>query len=229
MKNFLITLSIIFIVISANAQKDTNNRWFIGGEIGLSVKSIDENHASEEVFIIRNNTIVGFAFAPKVGYYFNEKFALGLSIYSGINFELQKTDNDHYKWYSINWGFNPFVRYTAFTYKKFSLILEGRTGVGGKHSFDKLKNGTRMSRGNTLAIGVFNITPILGFNLTNHLQIEAGLHFLNIGYNIDIIEHKDIMYNVENVNATRHDFNIGFNSSSILVMSQLRFGVIYKF
>ena len=83
---------------------------------------------------------------------------------------------------------------------------------------------------NTLAIGVLNVTPVLGFNLTEHFQIEAGLHFLNLGYNIDITKGgMRVQHDEYKINSTRHDFNIGFNSSSILVVSQLQFGVIYKF
>jgi hypothetical protein len=105
--------------------------------------------------------------------------------------------------------------------------LEGRTGVGGAHSFWKVGDDKTKKGLTTVAIGVFNVTPVLGFNLTDRLLIEAGLHFLNLGYNIDITKG-DRNYNSE-ISATKHDFNIGFSSSSILVVTRLQFGVIYKF
>jgi len=185
---------------------------------------------------------VGFLIAPKVGYYFNEKLAVGCIIAIGPDFIKASgkdlTRENKYRTYSVNWSVSPFVRYSVFTYKKFFVALEGRTGVGGSHSFWKYENLKTKKGFTTIAIGVINITPVLGFNLTDHLQIEAGLHFLNVGYNIDIVKGKEyhVSYSESEIvigerkrNATTHDVNIGFNSSSILVVSQLKFGVIYKF
>jgi hypothetical protein len=60
--------------------------------------------------------------------------------------------------------------------------------------------------------------------------MEAGLYFLNLGYNIDITKGKmEEGTQWSEVNNISHDFNIGFNSSSIFAITQLRFGVIYKF
>jgi len=70
----------------------------------------------------------------------------------------------------------------------------------------------------------------LGFNLTDRIQVEAGLHFLNLGYNIDMTKWEEAPHNYHpKTRSTKHDFNIGFNSSSILVVTQLQLGVIYKF
>ncbi|MCL2435005.1 MAG: hypothetical protein FWD09_02555 [Lentimicrobiaceae bacterium] len=169
-------------------------------------------------------TEIGFVIAPKCGYYFNEKFALGLGIYVGPTFKI--VSRNVAQMHFVNWSVYPFVRYTLFTYKKFFLTLEGRTGIGGADIFLKAIDLKKNKISSTLAIGVFNITPILGFNLTERLQMEAKLNFFNVGYNIDIIKEEMGSYKT---NIIQHDFNIGFNSSSILEMIQLQFGVVYKF
>ena len=63
--------------------------------------------------------------------------------------------------------------------------------------------------------------------------MEAGLRFLNVGYNINISKGefegseglREIPYKFNN---TKHDFNIGFNSASVFSLSQT-IGVVYKF
>lgn len=234
MKKVLITLAMVFIVITSNAQ------WFLGGDVGLHINEDKTKTANEQTF---KSSVIGFTIAPKSGYYFNEKFALGLSFSVGVNF-INASDvvyympdgsyeyQGHYKEISIPWRINPFVRFSVFTHKRFSVILEGSIGVGGKqfkgirtYSESGYKQENKYS---TIGIGVLNITPILGFTLSDHFQLEAGLNFLNLGYNIDIKDTK-IGGEGSKTRTVKHDFNIGFNTSSILVMSQLTIGVIYKF
>ena len=118
--------------------------------------------------------------------------------------------------------------------------MEGSVGIGGEqykedytHPVSSVKY--QEDRQSTIGIGVLNITPILGFKLSEHFQLEAGLNFLNLGYNIDIINRTlkttdiDQKEEISKTKTIKHDFNIGFNSSSILVVSQLTIGVIYKF
>jgi len=223
MRKFLIILAITVIAIQVKAQ------WFIGGDIGVNVSNIKENREYSEGGININNTEAGFSIAPRFGYYFNNKFALGLSVSVGANFKINESySNTKYQEYSVRWGAFPFVRYSVFTYKKFSIILQGSSGVGGSHGFWKVENLNTERGLNALAIRVINISPILGFNLTDHFQLVAGLNFLSLGYNIDIIKGTYYQENIK-VNSLRHDFNFGFKSSSILSLSQLQFGVIYKF
>jgi len=236
MKKPLIILVIFLFTLNSNAQ------WFLGGEIGLNVRNYNEKSFWEDSEHTRKISKVGFLIAPKVGYFFNEKLAFGINFSVGPDFtnesEKNLTRGYKYRRTSVNWSVFPFVRYSVFTYKKFFVALEVRTGVGGSHSFWKYENLTTKKGYTTFAIGVLNVTPVLGFNLTDHLQIEAGLHFLNVGYNIDITKGKDyyvshtepeVEISERKINITKHDLNIGFNSSSILVVTQLKFGVIYKF
>ena len=115
------------------------------------------------------------------------------------------------------------------------MILEGSIGIGGeqyKGNLTYIESAYRQDlRRSTIGIGVLNVAPVLGFTLSDHFQLEAKLNFLNVGYNIDIIDITDIDTDGGDIKSktVKHDLNIGFNSSSILVMSQLTIGVIYKF
>jgi len=204
-------------------------QWFLGGGVGFNL-NIEKTKYSSEVEAFNKTykqTYVGFALIPKFGYYCTEKFALGLNCSAGYNFSvLNKLKN-----YGILWSVNPFVRFTTFTYKNFSLILEGGSSVGALHPSWKYRDEIIEKEHPVLAIGVFNITPILGFKLTEHLQLEAEVNFLSIGYNIDITRHElNSMTEGEfTMKEVTHSFNIGLNSKSILSTTQIRVGVIYKF
>jgi len=244
MKKLLITIAMVFCAINVNAQ------WFLGGDVGLGVKN-DNGNGSErgsssgderdrrDVDNTFNKTEINFSLSPKVGYYFNEKFALGLSFRLGGYFMADTTMLIEYdipdysysrdiKEYNVEWGVYPFVRYSVFTYKKFSLLLEGWAGVRCLYSFHKTGNEKTEKGLTILQIGVLNVYPIVCFNLTERFQMEAGLNFLNLGYNINITK-KEMGENTGTYKYTQHKFNTGFNSSGILAVSQLRFGIIYKF
>jgi hypothetical protein len=94
MKNFFITIVILFITINLNAQ------WFLGGEMGLNVKDVNYNENASlpsGSFLTGNRenttkrTDIGFMLAPEFGYYFNDKFALGLSFRIGTTFKADTT------------------------------------------------------------------------------------------------------------------------------------------
>ena len=237
-KSFFKIIAVTIFLTSATVNLSA--QWFLGGNIGINADKgtakIDDIYNKENASI----TNIGFEIAPKGGYYFNEKLALGLSFSIGYNFN--KTSSDvgqyyspyYYKGNTIKWNVTPFVRYSVYTYKKFSLLLEGSIGVGNEQAEAVLQYNPTVDKEkikrSTTKINVFNLTPILGFKLTDHLQLEAGLNFLNLGYSIDIItEKRTIRDEISKTNNTAHNFNTVFNSFNILSISQLTIGVIYKF
>ena len=229
MKKFFILFVVIFLAVNANAQ------WFLGGSIGFNV-NVEGSKDSESFTPYKSE--IGFTVAPKLGYYFNEKLALGIDLAIGPKFVNGTRTVIFYPPYGypsekqvsyqgtfVHWRATPFLRYSVFTYKKFALMLEGSVGVGGEHATLEFENNLT-EKSATIGIGILNIKPVLGFKLTDHLQFEAVLNFLNIGYNLDI----NIMgEGVDKNTDLKHDLNIGFNAKSILVMSQLTIGMIYKF
>jgi hypothetical protein len=218
MKKILMIIIVTFVTVNLNAQ------WFIGGNVGLRV--VDRKSSPSDQM-----TEIGFDIASKAGYYFNEKLAVGLNF--SIGYEYYKRPSGSPASFSIwmdaiQWSACPFVRYSVFTYKKFAVVLEGSTGVGGRYIGSGFDRGDdfypdHQVRFSTLGIRVLNVAPILSYNLSDHFQLEAGLYFLNLGYNIDIIGNKG------DNKIMVHDFNIGFRSSSIISVGSLTIGAIYKF
>jgi len=243
LKGLAITIVLIAVSVSVNAQ------WFAGGEVGLNIRSenseVTSFHKRLNVITIGDTQIykktnLDFKIAPKGGYYFNEKFALGLSFFIGGTFVSDDSDKDNkFREYYVPWGVYPFARYSVFTYKKFSILLEGYTGVGCTHSFWKIRDNKIGKVGTSLGINVFNITPVVSFKLTERFQMETGLHFLSVGYNINIatidatafLTQYPREWSVDSykTNYVKHNFDIGFNSGNVFSLSQLTIGVLYKF
>ena len=132
MKKIFILFTITFIVVNVNAQ------WFLGGEIGFHLQSVNSkinDQGQIDETLIPKRTEIGFVIAPKCGYYFNEKLALGLNLYVGAIFKGAYAFKEQISF--VNWSVYPFVRYTPFKYKKFFLALEGETGIGSAYTFLK--------------------------------------------------------------------------------------------
>jgi hypothetical protein len=229
MKKIFILLAVVSIAATANAQ------WFLGGSLGVNV-NVEGSKDREKLTPYKSE--IGFSIAPKFGYYFNEKIAFGVDLAIGpkfvegtqttIYYPPFGTPYEHkidYQGTYVQWRAAPFLRYSVFTYKKFALMLEGSVGVGGQHATLVYEKDIT-EKVTVIGVGIINIVPVLGFKLTDRLQFEAELNFLNIGYNLDIN-----MFGEGNSKDTylKHDLNIGFNAKSVLVMTQLRIGVIYRF
>jgi len=231
MNKILIIFIGIFWAINLNAQ------WFAGGEISGSIHNNDQTLDEVNIERTLKNIDIKFAFTPKFGYYFNDKFALGLGLQVGYNFNNGDNNVDYmykYRENSIDFGIYPFVRYTAFSYKKFFLMLEVETGFGIAFFSDSLENQHKIEQRN-ININVLNFKPIIGFNLNDNFQIETGINFLSLGYTINIEKEKSNTTigegSIETINVKEiiHNFDFGFKSSNILSIAQLNVSVIYKF
>jgi len=238
MKNVLFFLAMAFITVNANAQ------WFLGGNLGVYADNMEESMKRDFWQSTTKINEFGFSIAPTSGYYFNEKFALGLSLHFRFGTR-HKTDEILYdpsidmmdkkietRAKSFSYGASPFVRFSVFTYKKLSIQLETSVGIGYQQFRSDGEYGAGIDGINQSIIGitVLNVAPMVAFNLSKHFQLEAGLRFLNLGYDINIRTDKsyttDNQYELKNIT---HNFNTAFSSSNILSMSWFSIGAIYKF
>jgi hypothetical protein len=215
MKKIIIMIAIVSIALSANAQV------FIGGNLGVEFGKNKLKHTG----LLANTTEGIFAIAPKVGYFFNDKFAIGLEFMVGYGFQVSALENDSkVKQNAFLWGVNPFVRYSVFTHHKFALVLEGSIGLGAINSSIKYGSEKPHKNPSVLTVNAFNIAPYLTFNLTDHLILETGLHFLDFGYRIDIEKDKDA-----DITETSHKFGLNFDTSNVLTLARVKMGVLFKF
>jgi hypothetical protein len=236
-KNFKKIMAVTAFLIATTVN--LNAQWFLGGNVGLN---INKGTAKINNTYDASETRIGFNIGPKGGYYLNEKLALGLSFSIGYNLYKESINTEPYNTFQyynnkgdgFKWNVTPFVRYSVYTHKRFSLILEGSIGIGSEYANIVQQQSPFMDKEkiqrSTVKIGVFNITPILGFKLTDHFQLETGLNFLNLGYSIDITTEKRMIGDeIFKMNSTIHNFNTVFNSFNLLSISQLTIGVVYKF
>jgi len=220
MKKFFMIFAISFIAVTLNAQ------WFVGGQLGLGIQN--EREKTEGVKDLdRNNVYGSFLFGPYFGYSINDKWSVGLDVAVGTQFSIVEnswsTDKIHFN--RVIWEISPFAKYSAFTYKNFSLLFKGSIGVGGVHEFAKIGKEKTVKGETTIIVNVFDIAPILDFKLTDHWHLDAQLDFLNLGYGIGISKDDPD----SKTKTTQHYFNCAFNSANVLSVQYLTIGAYYKF
>jgi len=223
MKKILIFVAMISIALTVNAQ------FFIGGQFGLGVQSTSSK--PDGFKYASTSTDFNFTIGPRLGYCINDKWAVGGDILIGPSFKFgtqyyEENEDSKIKTTTTDfrWGIYPFVRYTFFTYKMFSLGVEGSIGVGSTHHSDKTKTKakTETIKGPyTVNIQVFNIKPVMAFQFKEHFVLEAAINIIGFGYDIDVTP-----YQKEKNGGVTTVHNFGLNLKDL---EQLKIGFIYKF
>jgi opacity protein-like surface antigen len=227
MKKFLPTTALIFFVMICQAQ------WFVGGNIGY-------HRNSEEQVSGRNNSVrtvySEFSFAPTFGYQDN-RLAFGAT----LSFLQHSTKSQHWSggsWVDNTdqqtkfplWGIQPFVRYTFVEFGKFSVYANlGMHFLKGKTEREYTYLGwppyTVMVPYNVNSFGI-NMTPILSYNLSERISLEASLNFMNFGWNKMESKHDD---KNRDEKMTERNFGIGINSGNVADVGAISIGFVYKF
>ena len=241
MKKLLIILAITSIALTVNAQ------FFVGGQFGMGIhsESVKSDKSRKPVSLTTNTgkekgsdtdvSPCSIVFGPRLGYSINDKWAVGGDILFDIGFwsRVRIEDiKDKQKTKEVNsgttfaWGIYPFARYTFFTYKIFSLGVEGNIGIGSTHEFTKSKNGKEKADKDTgpyeVNLQIFNIKPVMALRLKEHLFLEATLEILGFHYFIDVEPPQKDKNNKST--TTKHNFGLNFNN-----LTQATLGIVYKF
>jgi len=248
MKKLLFIFAICTIALTVNAQL------FVGGSMSLGVQSNRQRGFDDKDK--KNNTATSttnfsFHLGPRVGYCINDKLAVGGDVLLGFDAnpiggqgtsttvgyqDDKKSKKVTTSTTTFNWGIFPFVRYNFLTFNKFSIGLEGSIGIGGWHTSGKtvykdpptgVDKTTKRKWPATIGIQVFNIKPVMAFQVKEHLFIATSLDFLGFHYNIAVQGHKKASGDQQgngNTTTTIHDF--GFN---IQRMTEVSIGVVYQF
>jgi hypothetical protein len=236
MKKIILILTLISFAVIGHAQ------WFIGGNVGY-------NHNSEEQEASSNNSeekiISEFSFSPMFGYQ-ADRFAIGTS----LSFVQNTITDKRTYWLSVwvpptveerifhderiakitLWGIQPFLRYTLVEYGKFSVfanaelhLLTGKNEETNNHK-GPFSNTTHKERFNVRTAGV-NFTPVLVYNLSERINLEATLNFMNLGWNWTRIAHdRNIEQKTISIN-----YGFGLNSGNVVDVGAISIGFIYKF
>jgi hypothetical protein len=224
MKKFIIIFAFISFAMMSHAQ------WFTGGSAEYSSTSDKNNNGSGSYASESKKSQSGFSFAPMIGYQTN-RFAFGGSII--IN---TATDTDAWssgshrnetKDKTTLWGVQPFVRYTFMEFGNFSVFAN--TGLHLLTGNSKQTSNNLWTTDNEIGItslGI-NVVPVLSYRLSEKINLEAGLNFMNFGWNSVTEEDKQNSSNSQKTTVT--DFGLGVNSGNAANVGAISIGFVYKF
>ena len=219
MRKIVIICSILITTaIASQAQ------FFTEGEFGVRYYELKETNSG-----VLNNSNLTFRISPKVGYWFNDRIAVGLNVsYNPIIskrtiYMIDPDSEMKAKGRSHQLGFAVIGRYQVFQKEKFSILAECWIGTNRSRSEEKIGSTTKKDEISNTDYDIF-VYPVLLYNLTDRLSILATCDFINLGY----------IYSIQKNNSTDSKFiskDFGFNAHSTIFSSLpgLRAGFSYKF
>jgi len=179
---------------------------FIGGSLGVNSNGGKSTHYGNTEDLSSN---FSFLFAPMAGYYINDYFAVGLKVNlsNSVSKQYVPVFEDDVKSSQTQWGVAAFSRYNIGELGKFSLTLEGSLGMSKMYPKTTIKTETTKGfQESTLSV---NVVPLLSYSLTDRLNIESQLNFLNLGFNTKTRRDDDKYI----LKETRNSFSFGVNNS----------------
>jgi len=226
-KKIIISLvALVLFGLTSNAQV------FIGGGIGLDFLGGKEtitqggNSSSTD-----DPTNFSFSFEPKVGYFINDDFAIGLQFGIGMLTSKEKQVNGNItttiKENTFLWGVKPFVLYKMVGNDKLGLFLEGAVPLLGavpKRIEDDGTTTTTTKGLKTFSIGV-GISPVLVYNITDKLSLEASSDFLRLGFESTIIKNVPANSGDMEYKHVQNHFGFGINDLG----NAIKLGLVLKF
>ena len=213
----------IATVLAGNAQV------FVGGGLGFDFEGGKSSYGGTSTDLPKTTTI---GFMPKVGYYLNDDFAIGLEAGFFNSTEKKTSGSQDVKNSLTGWGVGAFARYNLVGTDKLSLLLEGAISVGGMKN--KYTYGSTTSNGDPLTTFGIGVLPVISYSLTDRLSIEASCDFLRFGFQSVIIKDSEDSKDKETYNHFGLGVNtMGFNAlhldEYLELSSMVKIGVIFKF
>lgn len=174
MKNrFTIGVAILFVSLTGFAQQ-RKGKWLVGG-------SIDSYSQTNKVtFPSTENTNGRFSVNPKVGYFFADRWAVGLA--PGYSFQSQEDSAQTTKGKSYNVG--AFVRYYQPVGEKLAIFGELNGISYGAGNNTQTYKGNPVTQENTyrsLSVGAF-IRPGIVYFITPKIGLETSFGGVSLGY-----------------------------------------------
>lgn len=186
----------------------------MGGSVGFNTSNSEHEGAT-----MRKSSSYNLGLRPSAGKFLSEKLAIGLAL--DISLSGSKTDvNTETITKSSGIGVNPFLRYYAVKWNKFSVYGQGNIGV--EFSNSSVKSGGTTNDGPKQTRAYLSIFPGLAYDISEKLSLETSLNILSFGYSY-----------VTSKEGTSKDkgsyFNIGAGLSNIVSLNAITIGAIYKF
>lgn len=213
-KLFNAFLFLVFISVSANAQ------WFVGGGFSFSNTGGSTKTGGNSVDKVTTSNL---SFKPKVGYFFNEKFAFGGQLILSTNKVTTPGIVEQVQTTSM-FGIAPFARYYAFKFNKFSLFGEAELDLVFGNS--KTKQGSNTTDDSKLTNFGLYITPGISYALSEKFELETNINLFSFGYSLSTEK-----YDAGNSTVTDKTsrFGIGAGMDNIVTVGNITIGAIFKF
>ena len=206
----------------------SNAQFFAGGGFNISSNSTNSEGGLK--------TVSGhdFQIRPKVGYFFSDKFAVGLGlninpssseavIVAGKNTTTTVKDESAV-------GFVPFVRYYFAKYKSFSMFVSAEFTIqsgSSKSTVSSTNTNETIVTDNTQALNTaFVISPSISYSINEHFNLEAAINFLNFGISRTTLEQTTAGVLEKETNSS---VNFGANMDGFLNTNNISISAIYKF
>ena len=213
MKKIIAAVGVAMCSLTANAQ------FWVGGNVGFS--RFENSSELETESESAESKPVKLYFGPKIGYSFNDKWAVALSLsYSHGKNENKATSDDYISKSNQNYfDITPFVRYSF-----------AKSGIYSKSEFDYGYNSDidyeRRYPYSNRETNMFNVglRPGMQIDLSDHVALELNLGFF--GYSWHRTEALDEYYDIERNHRstmTGSDFGLTGNGGDV------NLGVIWKF
>jgi opacity protein-like surface antigen len=206
-KVILIALcSLIFINLNAQV--------FVGGNAGFNTSNNDREGTTT-----MKSSSYNLNLRPMAGKFLSEKLAIGLAL--DISLSGSKTEvNTETLTKSSGIGVNPFLRYYAINWNKFSVYGQGN--IGAEFSNSSVKSGGTTNDGPKETRTYLDIFPGLAYDISEKLSLETSLNILSFGYSYVSLK--------QGTNEDKRSyFNVGAGLSNIVSLNAVTIGAIYKF
>ena len=246
----------LFLTLAAVAAFSfTNAQIFVGGSLGFSTESGSSSFTGTNTTGGNTTTTTSeqklptykeFSFAPKVGYYLNDKLAVGIGFgidqYREINYDLGYAEpakqESEYNSKEVSNGYlvGAFARYHFAEWNNFSLFGELSAGVmiGNSKTVTTFNNEeTTFDGPKNFGFGI-SLTPGIAYKVNDHIQLEATLDVFGLNYtyakktSTSEYEYGTTLVENEYVN-TASEFGFGIDTESLFNVGSLTIGFVYKF
>ena len=206
---------VLLIVLFSSFFLSLNAQVFIGG--GASFTSSADEKENNNTLTDKQSTF-GFAFSPNVGVFLSENLAIGIDLNLRTSTKKSGIDPETIlKQSSI--GVNPYMRYYAWSWNKFSVFGQGNIGVNLLKSTVEYEGIVGDAKVTQFYISVY---PGLSYDVSEKLSLETSINFLSFGYDHSVVEDDSYSY-------TKSEFYFGAGLDNIVNTGYISIGAKYKF
>ncbi len=209
------TLLLLFcFYISSSLCK---SQYFVGGSINFDSQAGQTKYDDTTT---KSPTAFNYTLSPQVGKKLSEKVDLGFALSFGHHFT-NSNQTPEIKWNSISFGFQPFVRYYALGFNKFSLYGQLTGIMNFSKSQSKTDGESNDDETKRINLGV-QVYPGISYRLNEKIDLLAGINLFRFGFNTTFIKTDDYK-------ESETSFGFGANMNQIFTTGSITVGAIFRF